>query len=164
MKRSEFIEAMEHNREVLKSLQQDFDNFFLRTLKAMKGDGDMTKRFIVETVEITDCDTDEGRIAKVITDTNELYSYDDLYELCDDLNKLAEENEQLRQSIDSMIETSAEISNRNVLLHEQLGETQFNHKQCEKKVKELEQKLDWICEQTGFDGVKFHYINKEVVQ
>lgn len=58
------------------------------------------KRFIVETVEIIDCDTDESRIAKVITDTNELYSYDDLYELCDDLNKLAEENEQLRQELE----------------------------------------------------------------
>lgn len=60
----------------------------------------MTKRFIVETVEITDCDTDESRIAKVITDTNELYSYDDLYELCDDLNKLAEENEEYAKIIE----------------------------------------------------------------
>lgn len=59
----------------------------------------MTKRFIVETVEITDCDTDESRIAKVITDTNELYSYDDLYELCDDLNKLAEDITHLEEEI-----------------------------------------------------------------
>ena len=55
------------------------------------------KRFIVETVEITDCKTDKSRIAKVITDTHELCSYEDLYELCDELNNLAEENEQLRK-------------------------------------------------------------------
>ena len=115
----------------------------------------------------------EKRFEMVITDKQGNFHYLDnvtgekitsTLTLENKLNELAEENEQLRQSIDSMIETSAEISNRNVLLHEQLGETQFNHKQCEKKVKELEQKLDWICEQTGFDGVKFHYINKEVVQ
>lgn len=71
------------------------------------------KRFIVETVEIIDCDTDESRIAKVITDTNELYSYDDLYELCDDLNKLAEENEQLRMKLkgDDYIMVSEMLSN-----------------------------------------------------
>ena len=57
------------------------------------------KRFIVETVKIIDCDIDKSRIIKIITDTSELYSYDDLYELCDDLNKLAEKNEQLKQEI-----------------------------------------------------------------
>ena len=55
------------------------------------------KRFIVETVEITDCKTGKNRTAKVITDTHELCSCEDLYELCDDLNNLAEENEQLRR-------------------------------------------------------------------
>lgn len=59
----------------------------------------INKRFIVETVEIIDCDIDKSRIVKVITDTNELYSYDDLYEICDDLNKLAEENEQLKRNL-----------------------------------------------------------------
>ena len=46
------------------------------------------KRFIVETVEITDVDIDESRISKVITDKDELYSYEDLYEIADLLNKL----------------------------------------------------------------------------
>ena len=57
------------------------------------------KRFIVETVEITDCKTGESRTAKVITDTKELCSCEDLYELCDDLNKLAEENERLKNKL-----------------------------------------------------------------
>ena len=58
------------------------------------------KRFIVETVEITDCNTGKSRTAKVITDTYELCSCEDLYELCDDLNNLAEENEQLRRLLE----------------------------------------------------------------
>ena len=57
------------------------------------------KRFIVETVEITDCKTGKSRTAKVITDTKELCGCEDLYELCDDLNKLAEENEQLKKRV-----------------------------------------------------------------
>ena len=57
------------------------------------------KRFIVETVEITDCDTNVSRIAKVITDTKETYSYEDLDEIVDKLNELAEENEALKKFI-----------------------------------------------------------------
>ena len=72
------------------------------------------KRFIVETVEITDCDTDKSRIAKVITDTKELYSYDDLYELCDDINKLSDENEQLRQQLE--IRTESDKYHQRMLL------------------------------------------------
>ncbi len=45
------------------------------------------KRYIFETVEITDCDTDVSRIAKVITDTKETYSYEDLDEIVDKLNE-----------------------------------------------------------------------------
>ena len=60
------------------------------------------KRFIVETVEITDCKTGKSRTAKVITDTKELCSCEDLYELCDDLNKLAEENEQLKEELNNL--------------------------------------------------------------
>ena len=40
------------------------------------------------------------------------------------IEKVEKENEQLRQSIDSMIETSAEISKRNVELWEKIGELQ----------------------------------------
>ena len=65
------------------------------------------KRFIVETVEITDCKTGESRIAKVITDTHELCSYEDLYELCDALNNLAEENEQLKKRLEHYKEVEA---------------------------------------------------------
>ena len=65
------------------------------------------KRFIVETVEITDCKTDKSRTAKVITDTKELCSCEDLYELCDDLNKLAEENEQLKKRLEHYAKVEA---------------------------------------------------------
>ena len=45
------------------------------------------KRFIVESVMIDCLCEDEPRIAKVITDKEELYSYDDLYEISDLLNE-----------------------------------------------------------------------------
>ena len=58
------------------------------------------KRFIVESVEIIeDCNEDKSRIAKVITDKEEIYSYDDLYDIVDLLNSLASENEQLRTEL-----------------------------------------------------------------
>ena len=47
----------------------------------------MTKRFIVESVMIDCLCEDEPRIAKVITDTDENYSYEDLYEVVDLLNE-----------------------------------------------------------------------------
>ena len=59
------------------------------------------KRFIVETVEITDCDTDVSRIAKVITDTKETYSYEELYEVAELLNEqqsvIDEQNQRIRK-------------------------------------------------------------------
>lgn len=44
------------------------------------------KKFVVETVEITDCDTDVSRIVKVITDKEECYSYEDLCDIAVLLN------------------------------------------------------------------------------
>ena len=75
------------------------------------------KRFIVESVEITDCCT--SRIEKVITDTRELYSYEDLYELCDDINKLNDENEQLQSTITHLEEEIGARENDYVNLKKQ---------------------------------------------
>ena len=62
----------------------------------------MTKRFIVESVMIDCLCEDEPRIAKVITDTDENYSYEELYEVAEllneqqaTINKLNEENAKL---------------------------------------------------------------------
>jgi len=62
------------------------------------------KRYIFETVEITDCDTEVSRIARVITDKEECYSYEDLCDIAVLLNgkeatiqRLEKENEQLRK-------------------------------------------------------------------
>ena len=68
------------------------------------------KRFIVESVMITkDCNEDK-RIVKVITDKEELYSYDDLYEISDLLNEqqatisqLKQENEKLKEEKQRLI-------------------------------------------------------------
>ena len=61
------------------------------------------KRFILETVEIIDCDTDEKRIATVIFDREKTYSYENIdEEVCDllneqqaTINKLEQENADL---------------------------------------------------------------------
>ena len=57
-------------------------------------------------------------------------------EIADMLNGLVDENEQLRQTIE----------------HEIGRQTRLN--------KELQQKLDWITEQTGYDGAKFRHIEE----
>ena len=105
------------------------------------------KRFIVETVEITDCKTDKSRIAKVITDTHELCSYEDLYELCDDLNKLAEENEQLQKYNEQLKERLEKINGGYGLLTHRNGLT-ANEWLIESQERELKKKneeiSDWI--------------------
>ena len=67
------------------------------------------KRFIVESVMIDCLCEDEQRIAKVITDTDETYSYEDLYEVAELLNEqqatisnLEKENENLKLKIVSL--------------------------------------------------------------
>ena len=56
-------------------------------------------------------------------------------EMIDLLNSLYDENEQLRQSIDFMIKKSAEISTRNIVLHEKIGELQRKLKEKEEDEK-----------------------------
>lgn len=56
------------------------------------------KRFIVESVMIDCLCEDEPRIAKVITDTDETYSYEDLYEVAELLNEQQELIEELHIS------------------------------------------------------------------
>ena len=69
------------------------------------------------------------------------------------IKELEDENRELLQSIEHMIEKATEISNRNILLHEEIGN-------LTRKNKELQQKIDYLCEQTGYDGTKFHYIEE----
>ena len=45
------------------------------------------------------------------------------------LNSLYDENEQLRQSLEHMISKATEISNRNVLLHEEIGKLTRQNKE-----------------------------------
>ena len=74
-------------------------------------------------------------------------------ELNYEIERLKKENRELRQSIENMISKATEISNRNVQLHEEIGRQT-------RKNKELQGKVDWLCEQTGYDGVKFHHLEK----
>ena len=88
-----------------------------------------------------------------IKDNEKDYYIRYIEEVVDLLNKLNDDNRELRQSIAHMISKATEISNRNVLLHEEIGrQTRLN--------KELQDKIDWLCEQTGYDGAKFHHIEE----
>lgn len=60
------------------------------------------KRFIVETVEITDCDTDESRISEVITDTSVTYSYENLEDIVGLLNEQQTTIERLEEEIERL--------------------------------------------------------------
>lgn len=91
-------------------------------------------QFVVETVEITDCDTDVSRIAKVITDTKETYSYEDLDEIVDLLNELNELNEELNIQVNNYHATFQSLLKTNLNLNNQLAETQ-------KELKELYESL-----------------------
>ena len=57
----------------------------------------------------------------IMLDDNDKFTVFTEKTLCNLLNSLVDENKQLRQSIDHMIEKATEISNRNVLLHEEIG-------------------------------------------
>ena len=70
----------------------------------------MTKRFIVESVMIDCLCEDEPRIAKVITDTDENYSYEDLYEVAELLNEQQATIEHLTKSRDKWRELSNSFS------------------------------------------------------
>ena len=98
------------------------------------------KRFIVESVEIiSDCNENKKRIAKVITDTDELYSYEDLYEIKDLLNEqqatinhLKQELGEYKENWDDMVELATKTSLRNVELDEQIGQLRKELNDCEK--------------------------------
>ena len=88
------------------------------------------KRFIVESVEIiSDCNENKKRIAKVITDTDELYSYEDLYEIKDLLNELNELNEELNKQVNNYHATFQSLLKTNLSLNNQLAETQKEFKE-----------------------------------
>ena len=62
------------------------------------------------------------------------------------VDSLMSENEQLRQTVQDYADHN--------------GELEFEFKKCREKNKELQDKIDWLCEQTGYDGAKFHYIEE----
>ena len=107
------------------------------------------KRFIVETVEITDCKTGKSRTAKVITDTKELCSCEDLYELCDDLNKLAEENEQLKEERNYFERKKCEYFNKYNKKH--LDNIQL--KEENEQLREIVNKLEEAIEKRGYGSI-----------
>ena len=87
-----------------------------------------------------------------IKDNEKDYYIRYIEEVVDLLNKLNDDNRELRQSIEHMISKATEISNRNVQLHEQLGSTQFQLQKEKAKTMELQMKIDYLCEKYGYKG------------
>ena len=105
------------------------------------------KIFVVETDEITDCDTDVSRIAKVITDTNELYSYEDLYEVAELLNE--------QQA--TIINLQGDVNRLNYIIEELRTKS---YKQFE-KINELKAKLKEKQEDEKLYAQEIVKLNKE---
>ena len=100
------------------------------------------KRFIVESVMITyDCNEDK-RIVKVITDKEELYSYDDLYEISGLLNEQQATNDYLEES--------------NSRLQVQLGETLRLVDEQQATINRLEEENEQLRKELN-DCEKFRY-------
>lgn len=95
----------------------------------------MTKRFIVESVMITkDCNEDKSRIVKVITDKEELYSYDDLYEICDLVNEQQSKITELEIELTDC-KNRKEQSEYN--LHKKIRELENQFEKIPPKIREL---------------------------
>ena len=94
------------------------------------------QRFIVESVMIDCLCKDKPRIAKVITDTDENYSYGDLYEIKDLMNEqqatitgfqekifeLRDDKEQLHTEISKLRQEVSELKTRNAVLSSKLNQ------------------------------------------
>lgn len=136
------------------------------------------KRFIVESVMITkDCNEDK-RIVKVITDKEELYSYDDLYEISDLLNeqqstitRLEEENEELRQELEENKAIINFCSNgededlhRLIKENEQLRLELDTHKHPLWSTREAERKVNKLADSLADEVKKNGVLNEELNQ
>ena len=97
----------------------------------------MTKRFVVETVEIIDCDTDVSRIAKVITDTKETYSYEDLYEVAELLNEQQDTIRRLQDLCGESDGENAKLRIENKKLKAKLREKEEDEKLYANEILEL---------------------------
>ena len=134
------------------------------------------KRFIVESVMIDCLCEDEPRIAKVITDTDENYSYEDLYEVAELLNEqqatiqsLKEENEKLRFLIDINSVSERKKLERQVdeqqatirKLQDLCGESDSENAKLRIENKKLKEELN-DCEK--FRYTVFKRLNKEYIK
>lgn len=105
------------------------------------------KRFIVESVMITnDCNEDKSRIVKVITDKEELYSYEDLYEIIDFLNEqqatitaLKKENDNLKLKI-----VSLDLKLKTVSLENEIQRQNNELKNTRKEFTKKTEELNWL--------------------
>lgn len=107
------------------------------------------KRFIVESVMITnDCNEDKSRIVKVITDKEELYSYEDLYEISDFLNEqqsiINRQSEQHKQILNELINENSELRMKIVSLENEVQRQNNELKNTRKEFIKKTEELNWL--------------------
>lgn len=148
----------------------------------------MTKRFIVESVMIDCLCEDEPRIAKVITDTDENYSYEELYEVAELLNeqqatinelqdlcgksdyenaKLRIENKELQEEIKLLKPTNVEQYEQIVQLQEENEKLRLEletHKHPLWSTREAERKLSEVTNSLADEVRKNGLLNEEINQ
>ena len=111
----------------------------------------MTKRFIIESVMIDCLCEDEPRIAKVITGTDENYSYEELYEVAELLNE--------QQATIPSLQREIEELGISIKLFEDDIATK------DKKIVEQQatiKKLQDLCGKSDYENAKLRLKNKEL--
>lgn len=112
------------------------------------------KRYIFETVEITDCDTDVSRIAKVITDKEECYSYENLCDIPVLLNEQQATISALQIENNHLTDVIKEYAKR---YEEQQATISHLEEECKEKLDTFDkaeiEAINIIYEEKGFDGV-----------
>ena len=106
------------------------------------------KRFIVESVMIDCLCEDEPRIAKVITDTDETYSYEDLYEVAELLNEqqsiINRQSEQHKQILNELINENSELRMKIVSLENEVKRQTNELKNTRKEFTKKTEELNWL--------------------
>lgn len=140
------------------------------------------KRFVVESVKIIDdCNEDKSRIAKVITDTKETYSYEDLDEIVHKLNEqqehithLEDTNDNFRikliEDIEAMEQAEKKIGEQQATIsalkeeNEQLRLELETHKHPLWSTREAEKKVNKLADSLADEVKKNGLLNEEINQ
>ena len=114
------------------------------------------KRFIVESVMIDCLCEDEPRIVKVITDTDETYSYEDLYEVAELLNEQQATIRRLQDLCGESDGENAKLRIENKKLQEEIKLLKPTNIEQYEQIQKLQEENEKLRKELG-DCEKFRY-------